>query len=99
MNEPVAPTTAAPEALAKSDQNLIWLDCEMTGLDPENVVEAIRDAVRSVGPDGRTDVVLPADYAIGNCSQRAVRFILSTHRRHEAWSGLRAPDRPGGRSG
>ena len=25
----------APETLAKSDQNLIWLDCEMTGLDPE----------------------------------------------------------------
>ncbi len=25
----------APEALAKSDQNLVWLDCEMTGLDPE----------------------------------------------------------------
>ena len=25
----------APATLAKSDQNLIWLDCEMTGLDPE----------------------------------------------------------------
>ena len=25
----------APDTLAKSDQNLIWLDCEMTGLDPE----------------------------------------------------------------
>ena len=25
----------APETLAKSDQNLVWLDCEMTGLDPE----------------------------------------------------------------
>jgi oligoribonuclease len=24
-----------PETLAKSDQNLVWLDCEMTGLDPE----------------------------------------------------------------
>jgi oligoribonuclease len=28
MNEPA-------ETLAKSDQNLIWLDCEMTGLDPD----------------------------------------------------------------
>ena len=28
-----APTTTA--TLAKSDQNLIWLDCEMSGLDPE----------------------------------------------------------------
>ena len=30
-----ANTTPAPEALAKSDQNLVWIDCEMTGLDPE----------------------------------------------------------------
>ena len=29
-------TSAAPaETLAKSDQNLVWIDCEMTGLDPE----------------------------------------------------------------
>ena len=29
--------TTAPEVadLAKSDQNLVWIDCEMTGLDPE----------------------------------------------------------------
>jgi oligoribonuclease len=32
MSELIAPT---PASLAKSDQNLIWLDCEMTGLDPE----------------------------------------------------------------
>ena len=38
---------------------------------------------------------LPADYDIANCSQRAVRFILSTHRRHEAWSGLRSPESEG----
>ena len=25
----------APETLTKSDQNLVWIDCEMTGLDPE----------------------------------------------------------------
>jgi oligoribonuclease len=32
------PATASPEAaptLPKSDQNLVWLDCEMSGLDPE----------------------------------------------------------------
>ena len=28
-------TQGAPAALAKSDQNLVWLDCEMSGLDPE----------------------------------------------------------------
>jgi oligoribonuclease len=32
MSETVSPVVAT---LAKSDQNLIWLDCEMTGLDPE----------------------------------------------------------------
>ena len=33
MSEP-SPVTV-PVTLAKSDQNLVWLDCEMTGLDPE----------------------------------------------------------------
>ncbi len=27
--------SSAPTALAKADDNLIWLDCEMSGLDPE----------------------------------------------------------------
>lgn len=30
-----SPASAAPATLVKSDDNLIWLDCEMTGLDPE----------------------------------------------------------------
>ncbi|MFL6691675.1 MAG: oligoribonuclease [Ramlibacter sp.] len=44
--------TAAPAAasLSKSDQNLIWLDCEMTGLDPE-VDRIIEIAVVVTGPD------------------------------------------------
>lgn len=33
MSEVNAPSPAAE--LAKSDQNLVWIDCEMTGLDPE----------------------------------------------------------------
>jgi oligoribonuclease len=41
---------AAPPVLAKSDQNLIWLDCEMTGLDPE-VERLIEIAVVVTGPD------------------------------------------------
>lgn len=28
-------TSQSPALLAKTDQNLIWLDCEMSGLDPE----------------------------------------------------------------
>ena len=42
-NSPVA------ALLAKSDQNLIWLDCEMTGLDPE-VDRIIEIAVVVTGP-------------------------------------------------
>jgi oligoribonuclease len=41
---------ATPPMLAKSDQNLIWLDCEMTGLDPE-VERLIEIAVVVTGPD------------------------------------------------
>src|SRR5215217_5105304 len=36
--------------LAKSDQNLVWLDCEMTGLDPE-VDRLIEIAIVVTGPD------------------------------------------------
>jgi oligoribonuclease len=34
-------TDAPSKLLAKSDQNLVWLDCEMTGLDPqrERIIE------------------------------------------------------------
>jgi len=44
-NTPVASVT-----LAKSDQNLVWLDCEMTGLDPE-VERIIEIAVIVTGPN------------------------------------------------
>lgn len=40
------PTTVA---LTKSDQNLVWLDCEMTGLDPE-IDRIIEIAVIVTGP-------------------------------------------------
>ncbi len=55
----------------------------MTGLDRANVLEAVRIEMGG-GPKE-----VPADYAIGNCSQRAVSFIVSTVRRHKQWSGLR----------
>ncbi len=41
--------TSAPVTLAKSDQNLVWLDCEMTGLDPE-AERLIEIAVVVTGP-------------------------------------------------
>ena len=43
-------TTAESVLLAKNDQNLIWLDCEMTGLDPENE-RLIEIAVVITGPN------------------------------------------------
>lgn len=41
---------ASPVALARSDQNLVWLDCEMTGLDPERD-RIIEIAVVVTGPN------------------------------------------------
>ena len=43
------PVPAAVAALSRSDQNLIWIDCEMTGLDPE-VDRIIEIAVIVTGP-------------------------------------------------
>lgn len=61
----------------------------MTGLDPDNVVEGMRMVLAGRDDNGDVHPVVPADYAIANCSERAVKFIVSTHRRHEQWSGLR----------
>lgn len=49
MTDTVCTPEAAP-ALAKSDDNLIWLDCEMTGLDPEKE-RIIEIAVIVTGPE------------------------------------------------
>jgi oligoribonuclease len=43
-------TSATPATLSKSDQNLVWLDCEMTGLDPERD-RLIEIAVVVTGPN------------------------------------------------
>jgi oligoribonuclease len=42
--------TATATTLARSELNLVWLDCEMTGLDPE-VDRIIEIAVVVTGPD------------------------------------------------
>ena len=45
------PPVAEPTpTLAKNDQNLVWLDCEMTGLDPDNE-RLIEIAVVITGPN------------------------------------------------
>ena len=51
MPESLDPTPpAAVPALKKSDQNLVWLDCEMSGLDPEKEF-LLEIAVVVTGPD------------------------------------------------
>jgi oligoribonuclease len=44
------PTETPAPTLAKSDQNLVWLDCEMTGLDPDRD-RIIEIAVVVTGPN------------------------------------------------
>ena len=61
----------------------------MTGLDPDDVVAAVQLLLTSETPARGLSRVTPADYAIDNTSDRTVRFIMSTARRHRAWSGLR----------
>ena len=64
------PTCAALPTLAKSDLNLVWLDCEMTGLDPqaERIIEI---AVVVTGPqlepriEGPVLVVHQSDELLG----------------------------------
>ena len=51
MPESTASTAAAAvPTLKKSDQNLVWLDCEMSGLDPEKE-RLLEIAVVITGPD------------------------------------------------
>ena len=69
-----APTAAAapPDTplLGRSDQNLVWLDCEMTGLDPEKE-RIIEIAVVVTGPqltpriEGPVLVVHQSDELLG----------------------------------
>lgn len=58
----------------------------MTGLDPTNVLQGLEAMASSSRP------FLPSDYSVENCSERVVRYILSTHPRHRGWSGLRAKE-------
>ena len=57
----------------------------MTGLDRESVLEAVHMAVAGIGES----VSMPAGYEIDDASKRTVRFIVSTHRRHRHWAGIR----------
>ena len=62
--------TTAP-ALPKSDQNLVWLDCEMTGLNPEHdriieIAERLRHAESHGFSEGE-----PIDEGGGEIAERS----------------------------
>jgi len=61
----------------------------MTGLGVRDVMEAIVVAMANRPAERGVSGATPNDYLIENTSSRAVNFILSTARRHRAWSGLR----------
>jgi UDP-N-acetylglucosamine 2-epimerase (non-hydrolysing) len=61
----------------------------MTGLDADDVVSAVRIAMDPERPRGGVGPLTPDDYLIDNTSDRTVKFILSTARRHHAWAGIR----------
>ncbi|HSV79584.1 MAG TPA: oligoribonuclease [Ramlibacter sp.] len=52
-------TAASPAPLQRNDQNLVWLDCEMTGLDPERD-RIIEIAVVVTGPQLEPRIEGPA---------------------------------------
>lgn len=60
----------------------------MTGLSADNVIEAVELVRRDFEKPGEMHRV-PVDYAISDASDRTVRFMISTLRRHEAWAGIR----------
>lgn len=49
-SEPAPTASDSTPTLARSDQNLVWIDCEMTGLDPE-FERLIEIAVVVTGPN------------------------------------------------
>jgi UDP-N-acetyl-L-fucosamine synthase len=57
----------------------------MTGLDPQNVLDAVAIATA----DGVVTSSIPAGYEVTDTSNRVVRFIASTASRHHGWAGIR----------
>lgn len=60
----------------------------MAGLDADDMVAATTLAMSETSQVG-CGSRLPEDYAITNTSERVIKFILSTARRHHQWAGIR----------
>lgn len=61
----------------------------MAGLNANDAVLGVREATRKPRDAGPLGPLIPWDYQIGNTSERVVRFIISTARRHHGWAGIR----------
>lgn len=61
----------------------------MTGLNADDMVAAVKVAMASGYQRDGVSYRTPHDYLIDNTSERAVKFILSTARRHGQWAGIR----------
>ena len=70
MSTPVSPSAGSPSTpnrvAAKSDNNLIWLDMEMTGLSPENdriieVAVVVTDSELNILAEGPVLVIHQSD--------------------------------------
>lgn len=61
----------------------------MTGLNRDDVVDAIAVAMAAGQSRDGIGRLTPEDYLIDNTSERAVNFILSTARRNREWAGIR----------
>ncbi|AGW40715.1 O-antigen biosynthesis protein [Leifsonia xyli subsp. cynodontis DSM 46306] len=57
----------------------------MSGLKADEVIAAIEEVTEE------SDIAreVPAEYLVGNSSQRVIRFLLSTMGRHHEWAGIR----------
>ncbi len=61
----------------------------MTGLHADDVVTAVQVALDSGYTRDGVSYLTPDDYLNDNTSERVVKFILSTARRHHLWDGIR----------
>jgi UDP-N-acetylglucosamine 2-epimerase (non-hydrolysing) len=62
----------------------------MTGLGADNVIAGISEALDTAGQvDANAQSSYPQGYEVSDCSNRVVKFMLSTISRHHDWAGIR----------
>jgi UDP-N-acetylglucosamine 2-epimerase (non-hydrolysing) len=62
----------------------------MTGLGADNVIAGISEALDAAGQSEESvQSSYPQGYEVSDCSNRVVKFMLSTISRHHGWAGIR----------